>query len=195
VPAAREWSATIPRRRLSRVFAELFLPNLLAFACGQGAAWYYLRTGRFWLGVIATVALWSLLDWWMVARYVFLADEVALRLPATLLQATALVVSAVLAFGLWRRRWSAVARARREHFEAGLTQYLRSDYAMARATFVRLVRTDPWDAAAWIALGDVCGRTGHAGRAQRCYRRAGAVDTQKEYADLLQQRRLAARAG
>ena len=58
------------------------LPLLLAFAIGQAAAWYYLRSGRFVVGFTATVVLWGALDWWLVARYVLGHDEAALRLPA-----------------------------------------------------------------------------------------------------------------
>lgn len=176
------------------MLAASLLPNLLVFACGQAAAWYYLRTGRFVLGFASTVALWGLIDWWLVARYVLAVDAVALRWPALGLQAVALATIAVLLFGLWRRRWSAVAKARTAHFGAGMTQFLRSDYAAARATFVRLVRTDPWDAAAWIALGDVLERHGESRGARRCWRRAAAVDTQRAFADLLQLRRGATRA-
>lgn len=176
------------------MFAALFLPNLLAFVIGQSAAWYYLRTGRFWTGFTTTVLLWVLLDWWLVARYVLAVEAVELRLPAAALQALALATAAALAFGLWRRRWSKTARARTEHFGAGLRAFLRSDYGDAQATFTRLVRTDPWDAAAWIALGDVLARSGQPGKAQRCYRRAHAVDTRQGYADLIRQRRQPARA-
>lgn len=177
------------------MFAASLLPNLLVFACGQAAAWYYLRTGRFVLGFASTVALWVLLDWWLVARFVLAVDVIALRWPAFGLQAVALATIVVLLFGLWRRRWSAVAMARTAHFGAGMTQFLRSDYAAARTTFTRLVRSDPWDAAAWIALGDVLDRSGEARRARRCWRRAAAVDTQRAFADLLQLRRGTARAG
>jgi tetratricopeptide (TPR) repeat protein len=177
------------------VFAALFLPMLLTFALGQAAAWYYLHSGRYWPGTAATVLLWVLIDWWLVARYVFAVEAVELQLPAAALQAIAVATVGALAFGLWRRRYSAVARARGTHFGAGMTQFLRSDYDAARATFARLVQCNPWDAAAWIALGDVFDRTGQHRRAHRCYRRAGSVDTQRAFHDLLQLRWERARAG
>lgn len=177
------------------MFAAHFLPNLVVFVAGQAAAWYYLRSGRHGLGVAITVPLWALLDWWLVARYVFAVDAVELLWPATALQALTAATVAALAFGLWRRRHSAVARARTTWFGDGMAQYLRSDYGAACATFTRLVRTNPWDAAAWIALGDASARLGQLARAQRCYRRASSVDTQRAYADLLQLRRQRARAG
>lgn len=171
------------------MFAAHLLPLLLAFALGQAAAWYYLRSGRVVAGLAATVMLWGALDWWVVGRYVLGHDEAALRLPAVVLQGAAAATVAALAAGLWRRRWSRAARARRDRFAEALHAYLRSDYAAARGAFTRLVRTDPWDAAAWIALGDVFARTGVRRRARRCYRRAGAVDTAGAFTDLLQRRR------
>lgn len=177
------------------MFAASFLPNLLCFVTGQAAAWYYLHTGRFWIGLLSTVALWVWFDVWLVARYVFAVPAGDLQWTALALQLVAIATVVALAFGLWRRRWSATARARTSHFGQGMTQFLRCDYAAARATFARLVSADPWDAAAWIALGDVLDRTGQAGKAQRCYRRAGSVDTRGAFADLLQLRRGAARVG
>ena len=49
--------------------------NVLVFAVGQAFAWLFLRSGRFWLGAGATVALWTFIDWWLVARFV-LGDPV-----------------------------------------------------------------------------------------------------------------------
>ncbi len=177
------------------MFAALLLPTLLAFVAGQAAAWFYLRTGRFWLGAAATIALWCLFDWWAVARFVFAAAPEELRLAAALLQGVAALTIAALLFAQWRRRWSKAARQRTAHFTAGLTQFLRSDYAAARGTFSRLVRTDPWDTAAWIALGDVHRHDGRPARAARCYRRASAVDVGHVHADLLQLQHERLRAG
>lgn len=167
-----------------------FWSVFLAFLVGQAAAWIYLRTGRLLLGILATACVWILFDWWLLVRYVFAADADTLGTVAGLLQATAIWIALWLAFGRWRRRWSAAARSRTERFAAGMAQYLRRDHAAARATFTGLVRTDPWDAAAWIALGDVFARAGAAARARRCYRRARAVDIQGQYADLIERGRL-----
>ena len=167
------------------MYAELLLPNLLAFCAGQAAAWFYLRTGRVLIGASSTIALWSLLDWWVLAKALFAAEPRDLVLPAALLQAVAVATVVALCFSRWRRRWSQAARQRPARFTAGLTQLLRSDYGAARTTFARLVRTDPWDVAAWIALGDVHRHSGQSARAKRCYRRAAAVDIQRAHADLL----------
>lgn len=167
------------------MFAALVLPNLLAFVLGQLAAFGYLRTGRFWLGLWASCALWLLLDWWLVAKFVYDAGEPALRLPAGGLQGIAAWTSVAFVAARWRRRWSAAARLRRDRFAAGLASYLRSDYQAAGAMYTRLLRTDPWDAAAWIALGDVHRRSGRPRRAVRCYRRAAAVDVAGDFSDLL----------
>ncbi|MEO6597177.1 MAG: tetratricopeptide repeat protein [Planctomycetota bacterium] len=169
------------------MFADLFLPNLLLFAAGQSAAWYYLRTGRFFVGASATAALWLLADWFVLAKFVFGASPADQQLPLWLLQVVAVGTVAALVFGLWRRKWSAVARQRPALFQAGIEQYLLSDYGAAKATLRRLVRTDPWDAAAWIALGNVFARLTRPARARTCYRRALAVDMKRAYADLVAQ--------
>ncbi len=169
----------------------------IPFVAGQVPAWLYMRSGRVALGLLASGALWVLCDWWLVARYVYAHDEDLLRWPAGLLQLVAAGTAFGFAWQRWRRRWSTAAGARTERFAAGMAQYLRSDYPAARATFRRLVRVDPWDAPAWVALGDVLVRQG-AGRAARgCYRRARAVDTEGALTDLIDQLRspaVAARA-
>ncbi len=173
------------RVSLSTVFTAAFLPNLLLFAIGQAAAWFYLRSGRFLLGVAATVALWVLADWVLVAKYLFGRTDAQLQLPLGLLQAVALATAAGLAFGQWRRRWSKTSQQRPQLFAAGLAAYLRADYAVAQQTLRRLVRNDPWDAAAWAALADVLWRSGQPGRARAAFRRAQRVDLHGEYADFV----------
>jgi hypothetical protein len=168
------------------VFADAVLPNLLVFACGQLAAWLYLRTGRFWLGTAATTALWVLLDWWLVARYLFGVPAADQRLPLLLLQLVA--VATVVAFGLARLRRRLAGPRRAERFRAGIAFLLANDRTAAIAAFRRLVRCDPWDVAAWIALGDALWRTGDERCARRAWRRAGSVDIGGGYADLLSHR-------
>ncbi|MBL9077632.1 MAG: hypothetical protein JNL08_09020 [Planctomycetes bacterium] len=168
------------------MFADQLWPNLLLFAAGQAAAWYYLHTGRTRIGAASTVALWVLVDWWLVAHYVYRASGGDLLLPLGLMQATALLTVAALGFALWRRRWSAAAKARPERFTAGMATYLRGDLPAAELEFRRLVRTDPWDAAAWLALANVLARAGRVGPARRCCRRALGVDTTKAHAELVQ---------
>ncbi|HEX5053460.1 MAG TPA: hypothetical protein VFZ65_16905 [Planctomycetota bacterium] len=181
------WRAVDPVRTFFVVFADHFLPNLLLFVAGQAAAWYYLRTGRFLIGASATAALWLLADWFVLAKFVFGTDPADLLLPLWSLQIVALGTVAALALARWRRRWSRTARQRPALFQAGVAQYLRADYEAASATLRRLVRADPWDAAAWIALGNVFSRQVQPRRARACYRRAAAVDTARAYGDLLEQ--------
>lgn len=164
---------------------DALLPNLLLFATGQAAAWYYLRTGRWWVGVAASAALWVLADWLFLAKYAFAATGTDLMVPLVALQAVAAGIVLVLAWALWRRRWSATARQRPQIFGDGVAAYLRGDHAAARQTLRRLVRTDPWDTAAWVALGNVELRDGNPARAKRCYRRAVGVDTKALYGDLI----------
>lgn len=168
------------------MFADQFLPNLSVFVLGQAAAWYYLRTGRFWIGAVSTAALWVLADLLLVARFIIGVSTQELALPLFLLQGVAVGTLAALLLALWRRRWSATARARPQLFAAAMTQYLRCDHVAAASTFRRLTRADPWDVAAWTALGNVLARSAQPQRARRCYRRAAQVDTRGRFADFLQ---------
>jgi tetratricopeptide (TPR) repeat protein len=171
------------------MFQGQFLPNLLFFVAGQAAALVYLRTGRFWQGAVGTVLLWLFLDAWLVANYVFDSGGVWQWLPLLGIQLTAAVLVGTLGYAFWRRRWSADAKQRQQRFAHGLGAYLRGDYTLARATFTRLANVDPWDAAAWIALGDVLRRVGQGQKAKRCYRRAFAVDRGRAFGDLLRHHR------
>jgi tetratricopeptide (TPR) repeat protein len=168
------------------VFADQFLPNLSVFVLGQAAAWYYLRTGRFWIGAASTAALWVLADLLLVARFVFGVSSQELAMPLFLLQGVAFGTLAALLLALWRRRWSATARARPQLFAAAMAQYLRCDHDAAASIFRRLTRADPWDVAAWTALGNVLARSAQPQRARWCYRRAAQVDTRGRFADFLQ---------
>ncbi len=171
------------------MFADQFLPNLSLFVVGQAAAWFYLRTGRLWIGAAATAALWVFLDWLLLARYVFGATSGDLRLPLFLLQTVALWTLLALSWAQWRRRWSATARARPALFALAMAQYLRADHAAAAATWRRLTWADPWDAAAWTGLGNALARSDQSRRAFACYRRAEGVDTGRRLADFLQHQR------
>ena len=168
------------------------LPILLVFAAGQAAALWYLRTGRFLPGFVTTTALWLSLDWWMLARFVFEATPTSLRAPALSLWLSSLAAVVTLGYALLRRRRGRALR--RERFAAALHAHLRNDHAAARRTLQQLVWHDPWDAAAWLLLGDVLRREQKTSRALRCYRRAAALDTQNVYEHLLQHRRRVANA-
>lgn len=167
------------------MFADQLWPNVVLFAAGQVAAWYYLHTGRTRIGTAATVALWVLADWFLVAKYVFRVTAADVRLPLACLQAVAAATVLALVYAQWRRRRSAVTRQRGALFAAGVAAYLRGDHGPAEATFRRLVRNDPWDTAAWVALGNVLARASQAKRARRCYRRALGVDGNHQYRDLV----------
>lgn len=169
------------------MFLDAFLPNLTLFLLGQAAAWYYLRTGRFWVGAMATAGLWILADWALVAKFVFGAVGRDFTLPLVGMQVVALLTAALLAVALWRRRWSKTAKQRPVRFRAGLEAYLRDDLGNAQKVFTGLVRCNPWDAAAWVALGNVQRRLGRARQAAACYRRALGVDRTSDYHDLVHQ--------
>ncbi len=161
-----------------------FLVNLLLFAAGQLAAWYYLRTGRVVVGFVATALLWLLLDGWLVSRYVFRVDGPPWSWLLVAFHATAVAVVAMLLLGLWRKRWSATARNRPSLFAAALELHLCGDYAAAARAFRRLVRNDPWDAAARLGLGNAERRLGRLDAARRAYRSALRVDIEGRYREL-----------
>lgn len=163
---------------------ESFLPNLALFVAGQAAAWFYLRTGRLWLGGVAMATMWIAADWALVARYVF--DDVGgqFRVALLVMQVAVILMLIAVAFAQWRRRWSKTARNRGRLFGQGMERYLRGAHDESRQIFVRLVRSDPWDAAAWLALGNVLHRLRQPAAARRCYRRCLRVDVNAEYGDL-----------
>lgn len=173
---------------MPRVLVDHPFAILLLFFGGQAAAWYYLRSGRIWIGLAASVSLWVLADWYCVAKYLYGLSGRDLVLPLVLLQAVAAATVVVLLTGLWRRRWSATARQRPQLFGQGLAAYLRGELDLARRTFRRLVRSDPWDAAAWVALGNVETRRHRPGPARRCYRRGRSVDRTGQFADFVAER-------
>ena len=166
------------------MLVESFLANLALFVAGQAAAWYYLRTGRLWWGGLSMAVLWVAADWAVVARYVFGDTGAHYRTALLVLQLTAIATVVALGVALWRRRWSATARQRGELFAEGTRHYLASRHEAARAMFVRLVRADPWDAAAWLALGNAQRRLGQTAASRRSYRRCRRVDLAGEYAEL-----------
>jgi hypothetical protein len=172
------------------VFADHVLFNLFVFVVGQAAAWWNLHTGRFWLGITTTVALWLLLDWWLLARYVFGASGASLIAPLLLMQVVAVAAAAAQLWAQWRRRWSSTARSRPQLFTSALVAYMRDDHGSARALLRRLVFSDPWDVAAWLALGDVHRQLGEGRHAKWCYLRARGVDTAGVYGDLLRYRQM-----
>jgi hypothetical protein len=168
------------------VFVDAVMANVLVFAVGQAFAWLFLRSGRFWLGAGATVALWTFVDWWLVTRFVLATPVEGQQWPLLSLQVTALVTTAAYLGAQLRKRLAAPKRA--DRFREGLQQLLSGKLAAAETTFRQLAWVDPWDPAAWIARGDACRRQGAVGRARRCYRRAGGVDVKRRFTDLLSHR-------
>ncbi|MFM1873269.1 MAG: Tetratricopeptide repeat [Planctomycetota bacterium] len=161
--------------------------NLVLLLAAQAAAWHYLRTGRILVGAVATALLWSLLDGWLIAKFVYRLEQPPYAYLLVAFQAVAIATIALLAFGLWRRRYSGTARRRTEWFGKGLASYLRGEHAAAIAVFRRLVRCDPWDPAAWAALGNVLRSQGQVGAARRCYARALRVDRNGTHKDHVRQ--------
>lgn len=173
-------------RSLWLVFVDAVMANVLVFAVGQVFAWLFLRTGRFWLGAGATVALWTFIDWWLVSRYLLGTPAAGQQLPLLSLQLTAVLTTVIYLWAVLRRHLAAPQRA--DRFREGIQQLLSGKLTEADTTFRQLAWVDPWDPSAWIARGDACRRLGVVGRARRCYRRAGGVDVKGRFADLLAHR-------
>lgn len=168
------------------MFVDAVVANVLVFAVGQVFAWLFLRSGRFWLGAGATVALWTFIDWWLVARFLLATPAEGQQMPLLCLQGTAVLTTAAYLWARLRRRLAAPKRA--DRFREGIQQLLSGKLTAADTTFRQLAWVDPWDPSAWIARGDACRRQGVLGRARRCYRRAGGVDVKGQFADLLTHR-------
>ena len=162
------------------------MANVLVFAVGQVFAWLYLRSGRFWLGAGATVALWGAIDWWLVGRYVLGTPVAGQQLPVLVLQAMAFLTTASYLAAIIRRRVGAAQRP--DRFREGITLLLSGQFEAADQTFRKLAWTDPWDPSAWIARGDASRRLGRVAAARRCYRRAASVDGKGQFADLVAHR-------
>jgi tetratricopeptide (TPR) repeat protein len=168
------------------VFVDAVMANVVVFAVGQLFAWLFLRTGRFWLGAGATVALWGSIDWWLVGRYLLAAPATSQQLPLVLLQGTSIAITIAYLWALIRRRLAAPQRA--DRFRTGIALLLSGQLGAAETTFRKLAWSDPWDPSAWLARGDACRRLGHSGRARQCYRRASSVDVRGQFADLVAHR-------
>lgn len=168
------------------MFVDAVVGNLLVMAVGQAFAWLYLRTGRFWVGTVATMLLWVAADWWLVGRYLLDAAPSAQRVPVLLLQATALATTAGFLWAMARRRRG--ARLREQRHRDGTQQLLSGAHEPAQQTYRALCWADPWDAAAWIGRGDALRRGGDARAARRCYARARAVDVRRVFPDLVAHR-------
>jgi len=168
------------------VFVDAVWANVLVFAVGQAFAWLYVRSGRFWLGAGATIALWVAADWWLVGRYLLGASPAEQSVPLLLLQATAIATTVAFVWALVRRRQGRADRDQR-HRKA-IQHMLAGDHDGAAEVFRQLVWSDGWDAAAWVGLGDALRRAGDGAKARRSYARAGAVDLTRQFADLLAHR-------
>ncbi|MFT4515568.1 MAG: hypothetical protein ACI91B_004285, partial [Planctomycetota bacterium] len=92
------------------MFVDAVMANVLVFAVGQVFAWLFLRSGRFWMGAGATVALWTFIDWWLVSRYLLANPPEGQQVPLLGLQATVALTTAAYLWALVRRRLAAPKR-------------------------------------------------------------------------------------
>jgi len=173
-------------RSLEGVFIDAVWAHLCMFAVGQVFAWRYARSGRFGLGAASTVSLWVTVDAWLVARYLLDLPADAQLAPLGLLYAVALLTVTSFLWACVRRLRGRRTRAARHR--AAVAHLLAGAGAAAIAAYRDLTRSDAWDAAAWIGLGDAERRWGQPRRAARCYRRARCVDVASRFRDVLEHR-------
>ncbi len=167
------------------VFPDLFLPNAAIGAAGFAAALFWLRTGMVRRGVLLLVTLAVASDVALVARFVFAERAAWFCSGLWVMQAAALGGAGWLAVALLRRRWAADAGRRDELFADGFRLYLRDEFAPAAARFVRILRVDPWDVAATVALANVRWRQGRIARARRLLQAARRLDRRGGWTDFV----------
>ena len=170
---------------LARVFPDQFAANVAILAVGVAAAVVWLRTGMVVRGAALLVALACAADVALVARFVYGDRGTWFILALAAMQVASITAAAWLSFCLWQRRWSPVARRRRELFATGFRHYLRGEFTDAEVYFRRLRRVDPWDVPAAIALANVWWRCGEVRRARRLLRTARLRDRKDGYRDFI----------
>lgn len=168
------------------MFWDAFLPNALAFACGQLVAWGYLRTGLVRRGVVLMLTIWVLADAALLARFAYEQDGLWYLLPLLSMQVVCVASAARFTFCRLRRRFSRTARRAKELFALGQGHYLRGELDRALETFRLLHRNDPWHVPSAIALASVLARCSRPRQAVRLYRQARALDLKQEYQDLIE---------
>lgn len=176
------------------MFPDDFVPNLAFFVAGLVTAAVQLRTGRIRLGTALLTALWLAADAALLARFIWERTDLPYLAALLAMQATAALSTLMLAFAAWRRRWSRTAKQSRALYERAFAHYLRGELEPAGELFLRLCRCDPWDAASWVALGNVQRRRGLFRRARSCYRRARSLDRRSEYGDFIAEQNALLRA-
>ncbi len=166
------------------MFPDSVLVNVVLFLAAQCAVWGYLRTGLIGHGVTLLIGTWALGDVALVARLAYGHTGWIYMASLAAFQVLALLGAGRLLFGrLWRHR-PAVVAARECSFREAVFAELRGDDDAAREGFARLCRSDPWDAAARVALARVLRRSGRVRAARRLLHAAARVDA-VGYGDLV----------
>ncbi|MCA8955968.1 MAG: hypothetical protein KDC87_07835 [Planctomycetes bacterium] len=167
------------------MFAESVLFNLVLFTAGQVVAYLSLRTGRRVRGLALLMGAWVLADIALLQRFAFgRADWV--------------FYTALLAWQLWslfeliafitariRRSRPSTLLRREALYRAGFTHYLRDELPEAIANFRQILRRDPWDVPAALALGTASARAGDLSGARTWLRTARALDVDGEFTDAI----------
>ncbi|MBK8979285.1 MAG: hypothetical protein IPM29_25590 [Planctomycetes bacterium] len=137
------------------MFPDSTLANLGLFVAAQLVVWAYLGSGLVVRGVVLLVASWVLGDVALVSRFVF--GETGWPYVASLLGMQGLTLFEVvrLAHGQWQRRSPRRQAERERSFRAASVAFMCDDIAGAERGFARLVRRDPWELRARLALARI----------------------------------------
>lgn len=168
------------------MFADAFWPNFVLFLLGQVAAWGYLRTGLGGRGAWVLVLTWVLADVALVARFGY--DHVGSVYVGSLagMQFVAVAAFGAFLFARVRRRLKGVVGRVAALRRAGFVAYLRGDLEVAIDKFGRILRLDPWDTSARVALGTALLRQGRARPGRRILRSVRGLDRAGSYTHAVQ---------
>jgi len=166
------------------MFQDSFFANVAVFLLGQVAAWGYMNTGLWWRGVLMLCGSWVLADVALVARFAYEHGDLFIS-ALIAMQAVCVIGLFLFTYGRIRRRLPVVVAARERRFRTAFLLYLHDEIAAATRIYRKLVRTDPWDLPARVALGTVLARLGARRRSRWLLRTARGLDRDQRFEDVI----------
>lgn len=178
------------------MFPGSFGANLAFFLLAQVVAWLYLRTGLVTRGLVVLIATWVLADLALVLRFAYGVTDEPYVASLGVMQAIAVAEAIRLTWRGLRRRRASFREWRTTSYREAMIAFLRNELDAARDGLLLLVRADPWDLPARLALGVVLARQGRTRAARRQFTGARRLDRKRRYADAIEieTRRLSAGA-
>lgn len=167
------------------MFPDSLALNLLVFLLAQATVWGYLRTGLVRRGVLVLVGSWVLGDVALLARFAF--GEVGSLYQGALfgLWALTLVEAGRFGWGRWRRRRPEAREQRHAEFQRGTRLWMSDEIEAADGIFAGLVRRDPWDLRARLALAQLRVAQDRPANARRLLQAARHLDRRRHFDDLI----------